>query len=176
MKNLTNTNETCGRSERENDKLYNNKNNNRRNNNSNNKNKNNTNNSNSNNLRKQSNYRKKGNDDECNFIEHTAQWGDTCVQIDDSDEDTLRVYCQNVNGIFDTDGRGLDEAFHHMRTTKANVFTFNETHGDDTNPEARNVLRRSKQKLWQNQDVFVPSKPRLQARQLKDLQNQEETW
>ncbi len=140
-------------SERENKtQLYNStNNNNRRNNTSNNKNKNNIRKNNSNNLgnktistqtkKKQSGYRKKGHDDNCNFIEHTAEWGDMCVQIKDSNEDTLQVYCQNVKGIFDPDGLGLDEAFHHMRTLKANVFTFNKTHGDDTNPEVRNVLR-----------------------------------
>ena len=128
MKTPTNTKESSSGSERENKtQLYNSKNNNNRRNNSRNKrNKNNKRKNNSNNLgnktkKKQSGYGKKGHDDNCNFIEHTAEWGDMCVRIDDSDEDTLRVYCQNVNGIFDRDGLGLDEAFHHMQTLKANV-------------------------------------------------------
>ena len=165
MKPPTNTKESNSGSEQENKtQLYNSKNNNnRRNNSRNNRNKNNSNNlvnktTSTQTKKKQSGYGKKGHDDNCNFIEHTAEWGDMCVQIDDSDKDTLRVYCQNVNGIFDRDGLGLDEAFHHMRTLKANVFTFNETHGDDTNPETRNVLRRSKQRLWQNQDGFCTIK------------------
>ena len=169
MRNPNHPKESSGKSERNNNKkLYNSKNNNRRNNDSSNKNNNKKNNSNNlgnsttntrakTNTTKQNEYRKKKHDGEW-FIEHAAAWGDMCVRIDDRDEDTLRVYCQNVNGIFDRDGLGLDEAFHHMRTTKAHVFTFNETHGDDTNPEARNVLRRSKQRLWKNQDGFCTIK------------------
>ena len=90
--------------------------------------------------------------DEWNFIEQGAQWGDKCKKINDGDKDTLRVYCQNVNGIYDSDGLKLNEAFHYMRTVKASVFTFNETHGDDKNPEARKILRESKQRVWRDQD------------------------
>ena len=41
-----------------------------------------------------------------------------------------------------------------MRTVKASIFTFNATHGDDKNPEARKILRESKQRLWSDQDSF----------------------
>ena len=102
--------------------------------------------------------------EEWNVIQNSEQWGDICIPIDDGNEETMRLYCQNVNGIYDIDGLGLDETFHHMRTTKAHIFTLNETHGDDTNPEARAVLRRSKQRLWQNQDGFVRSTHHLQMR------------
>ena len=51
--------------------------------------------------------------------------------------DILRLYCQNVNGIFDYDGIGLDDAFHIMRIFGADIFTFNKTHGDDTNPNLK---------------------------------------
>ena len=92
--------------------------------------------------------------DDWAFIAQEAQWGDRCDKIDDNDEDTLRIYCQNVNGIYDGDGIALEEAFHYMRTVKAGIFTFNETHGDDTNPEARKILRESKQRIWGDQDSF----------------------
>ena len=39
-----------------------------------------------------------------------------------------------------------------MRTVKASVFTFNERHGDDKNPEARKILRESNQRVRRDQD------------------------
>ena len=152
------------------EQLYNRKNNNRRVNNdennketNNNKNNNNNNNlchnnnsnsnkSNQNRLQQQKEIQREH--EEWNIIQNIEPWGDNCIPIDDGDEETMRLYCQNVNGIYDIDGLGLNETFHHMRTTKAHIFTLNETHGDDTNPDARAVLRRSKQRLWQNQDGF----------------------
>ena len=76
--------------------------------------------------------------DRWKFLEQEVQWGDRCDEI--NNDDTLRIYCQNVNGIYDGEGLGLNEAFHYMRTLKASIFTFNETHGDDKNPEARKIL------------------------------------
>ena len=71
-------------------------------------------------------------------------WGDPCDDLPPEHNDILRLYCQNVNGIFDQHGIGLDDAFHTMRTLGADIFTFNETHGDDTNPKSKMVVRRSK--------------------------------
>ena len=73
-------------------------------------------------------------------ITNEEPWGDACVDIDEKDQDILRIYCQNVNGIFDENGTGLDEAFHTMRSLHANIFTFNETHGDDLNPKTKNII------------------------------------
>ena len=93
------------------------------------------------NNKKQKNAKKRKHkeQDDWSFIKQEAQWGDQCNEIEDNDEDTLRIYCQNVNGIYDGEGLGLEEAFHTMRTVKAGIFTFNETHGDNTNPEARKI-------------------------------------
>jgi hypothetical protein len=60
------------------------------------------------------------------------------------------VYCQNVSGIFDREGIGLDSAFNEIKQAGADIFTFNETHGDELNATARRVLRLSKQRMWTN--------------------------
>ena len=73
-------------------------------------------------------------------ISKEEPWGDACIDIEEDDQEVLRIYCQNVNGIFDIDGTGLDEAFHTMRSLRANIFTFNETHGDDLNPKTKNII------------------------------------
>ena len=70
-------------------------------------------------------------------------WGDPCIDLPPQHNDILRLYCQNVNGIFDPHGIGMDDAFHTMQTLGADIFTFNETHGDDTNPQSKMVIRRS---------------------------------
>ena len=49
-----------------------------------------------------------------NFIRQEAQWSDRCEEIDNNNDNTLRMYCQNVNGIYDGEEIGLDEAFHYM--------------------------------------------------------------
>jgi hypothetical protein len=51
------------------------------------------------------------------------------------DEDTPyeQIYSQNdVSGIFDRDGIGLDSAFKEIKQAGADIFTFNETHGGKT--------------------------------------------
>jgi hypothetical protein len=58
----------------------------------------------------------------------------------------VRVYCQNVCGIFDRQGIELDSAFKEIKQAEADIFTFNETHGDESNATARRELRLSKQK------------------------------
>ena len=68
--------------------------------------------------------------------------------ITDNDTPYVRVYCQNVNGIFDRDGIGLDSAFREVKQAGADIFTFNETHGDDSNATARRALRLSKHRMW----------------------------
>ena len=84
-------------------------------------------------------------------IKNEAPWGNACIDIDEDDQDVLRIYCQNVNGIFDTNDIGLDEAFHTMHILHANIFTFNETHGNDLNLKTKKILRKSQQKIWQQQ-------------------------
>jgi hypothetical protein len=75
------------------------------------------------------------------------------------DDDTLymRVYCQNVSGIFNRDGIGLDLAFKEIKQASADIFTFNETHGDESNATARKALRLSKQRMWKdnNEDCKI---------------------
>jgi hypothetical protein len=68
----------------------------------------------------------------------------------DNDTPYVRLYCQNVNGIFDREGIGLDSAFKEMKQAGADIFTFNETHGDESNAAARRALRLSKQRMWRS--------------------------
>ena len=81
-------------------------------------------------------------------------WGDPCNDLPPVHSDILRLYCQNVNGIFDQNGIGLDEAFQTMRTLGADIFTFNETHGDDTNPKSKMVVRRSESRVLKQNNGF----------------------
>ena len=78
-------------------------------------------------------------------------FGHICDDIAiDNDTPYVRVYCQNVNGIFDREGIGLDTAFREVKQAGADIFTFNETHGDESNSTARRALRLSKQRMWSN--------------------------
>lgn len=52
------------------------------------------------------------------FIEQKAQWGDRCDEIDDNDKDTLRIYCQNVNGIYDGEGIAQKKRFTSCKQLK----------------------------------------------------------
>jgi hypothetical protein len=65
-------------------------------------------------------------------------FGHVCddIAIDD-DTPYIRVYCQNVSGIFDREGIGLDSAFNEIKQASADIFTFNETHGDELSATAR---------------------------------------
>ncbi|OEU23095.1 hypothetical protein FRACYDRAFT_233261 [Fragilariopsis cylindrus CCMP1102] len=69
----------------------------------------------------------------------------------------VRVYCQNVCGIYDRDGIGLDSAFNEMKQAGADIFTFNETHGDESNAMARRATKMSKQRMWRdnNEDCKI---------------------
>jgi len=79
--------------------------------------------------------------------EENLPFGNICDDIAiDNDTPYVRLYCQNVNGIFDRDGIGLDLAFREIKQAGADIFTFNETHGDDSNAVARRALRLSKQR------------------------------
>jgi hypothetical protein len=55
-----------------------------------------------------------------------------------------------VSGIFDREGIGLDLAFKEIKQAGADIFTFNETHGDETKAVARRALRLSKQRMWRD--------------------------
>jgi hypothetical protein len=55
-----------------------------------------------------------------------------------------------VSGIFDRDGIGLDSAFKEIKQAGADIFTFNETHGDETKAVARRALRLLKQRMWRD--------------------------
>jgi hypothetical protein len=80
-------------------------------------------------------------------------FGHICDDIAiDNDTPYVRLYCQNVNGIFDRDGIGLDSTFKEMKQAGADIFTFNETHGDESNADARRALRLSKQRMWRDND------------------------
>ena len=70
-------------------------------------------------------------------------WGDPCYNIPADHDNILHLYCQNVNGIFDTDNIGLNDAFHTMRTLGADIFTFNKTPSNDVNPKLKMAVHRS---------------------------------
>ena len=75
----------------------------------------------------------------------------------DNDTPYVRVYCQNVCGIYDREGIGLDSTFKEIKQAGADIFTLNETHGDESNATARRVLRLSKQRMWRdnNEDCKI---------------------
>jgi hypothetical protein len=76
-------------------------------------------------------------------------FGNVCDDIViDNDTPYVRMYCQNVNGIFDREGIGLDAVFNEIKQAGADIFTFNKTHGDESNANARRALRLSKQRMW----------------------------
>ena len=60
-------------------------------------------------------------------------------------------------GIYDREGAGLDSAFKEIKQAGADIFTFNETHGDESNATARRALRLSKQRMWRdnNEDCKI---------------------
>jgi hypothetical protein len=85
-------------------------------------------------------------------------FGHVCDNIAiDNDTPYIRVYCQNVCGIFNKDGLGLDSAFKEIKRAGADIFTFNETHGDESNALARRARRLSKQRMWKdnNEDCKI---------------------
>jgi hypothetical protein len=75
----------------------------------------------------------------------------------DNDTPYIRLYCQNVCGIYDREGIGMDSAFKEIKQAGADIFTFNETHGDESNAIARRALRLSKQRMWRdnNEDCKI---------------------
>jgi hypothetical protein len=78
-------------------------------------------------------------------------FGHVCDDISvDDDTPYVRIYCQNVSGIFDREGIGLDSAFKEIKQAGADIFTFNETHRDETKAVARRALRLSKQRMWRD--------------------------
>jgi hypothetical protein len=90
--------------------------------------------------------------------QENSPFGHACDDIAvGNDTPYVRVYCQNVSGIFDRDGIGLDSAFKEIKQAGADIFTFNETHGDESNATARKVLRMSKQRMWKdnNEDCKI---------------------
>jgi hypothetical protein len=62
-----------------------------------------------------------------------------------------------VCGIFDRDGIGLYSAFREVKQAGADIFTFNETHRDESNALARRVTRLSKERMWKdnNEDCII---------------------
>jgi hypothetical protein len=54
-------------------------------------------------------------------------------------------------------GIGLDSVFKEIKQAGTDIFTFNKTHGDESNVTARRVLRLSKQRMWRdnNEDCKV---------------------
>jgi hypothetical protein len=90
--------------------------------------------------------------------EDNLPFGHVCddIALDDTTQ-YVRIYCQNVSGIFDRDGIGLDSAFKEIKQAGADIFTFNETHGDESNAKARRAIRMSKQRTWKdnNEDCKI---------------------
>ena len=91
---------------------------------------------------------------EAETISPNTPWGDLRTPLTDTDATTLRVYSQNLNGIFDYDGSGLDEAFHAVRTIGSSIFTFQETHGDKLNLKSNGIMQKSARKIWRDQHSF----------------------
>jgi hypothetical protein len=80
--------------------------------------------------------------------EDNLPFGHVCddIALDDTTQ-YVRTYCKNVIGIFDRDGIGLDSAFKEIKQAGADIFTFNKTHGDESNATARRAIRMSKQRM-----------------------------
>ena len=94
------------------------------------------------------------NTNKANNVLPDSPWGDRRTPLTDDDTSTLRIYSQNLNGIYDRDGTGLDEAFHAIRTTGSTIFTFQETHGDKLNLKSNGIMRKSARKVWRDQHCF----------------------
>jgi hypothetical protein len=78
-------------------------------------------------------------------------FGHICDDIAvDNDTPYVRLYRQNVCGIYDREGIRLDSVFKEIKQAGTDIFTFNETHGDESNATARIVLRLSKQRMWRD--------------------------
>ncbi|OEU09351.1 hypothetical protein FRACYDRAFT_248200 [Fragilariopsis cylindrus CCMP1102] len=92
-----------------------------------------------------------------NITQTNMPFGHICDNSAIDNTPYIRVYCQNVCGIYDRDGIGLDSAFKEIKHAGADIFTFNETHGDESNPLARRVTRMSKQRMWRdnNEDCKI---------------------
>jgi hypothetical protein len=91
---------------------------------------------------------------EMKVTQENTPFGHVCDDIAvDNNTPYVRVYCQNVSGIFDRDGIGLDSAFKEIKQAGADIFTFNETHGDESNATARRALRLPKQRMWKNNNA-----------------------
>jgi hypothetical protein len=74
--------------------------------------------------------------------QNNIPFGHVCDDIAvDDDTPYVRIYCQNVSGIFDREGIGLDSALKEIKQAGADIFTFNETHGNKTKAVARRALR-----------------------------------
>jgi hypothetical protein len=75
----------------------------------------------------------------------------------DNDTPYVRVYCQNVCGIYDRERIGLESAFKEIKQAGADIFMFNETHGNESNATARRVLKLSKERMWSdnNEDCKI---------------------
>jgi hypothetical protein len=60
------------------------------------------------------------------MTQENIPFGHVCDDIAvDDDTPYIRVYCQNVSGIFDRDGIGLDSAFREIKQANADIFMFN---------------------------------------------------
>ena len=87
------------------------------------------------------------------LLSKNDDWGDTLLpRIMYENDDFIRIYSQNVNGVTDSEGTQLDLAFNCMNKTEADIFTFNETHYDKTNPVARKALTKSMNRLYKKKN------------------------
>ena len=77
-------------------------------------------------------------------------WGDRKRTITDNDNNILRLYSQNTNGIFDSK-TSIDAAFNAIRDEGASIFCFQETHQDVLNPQSFKLCNQSRTEVWQNQ-------------------------
>lgn len=83
----------------------------------------------------------------------TESWGEACIPLSEN-SGVIRLYSQNLNGIFDREGLGLDEAFHTMRSSNVDIFAFTETHGDNNNAKSKFVMNKSTSRVWKSQGGF----------------------
>ena len=68
------------------------------------------------------------------------------------DDDCIRIYSQNMNRIYDKEVMELDAAFTSMHEVEADVFIFNEIHGDDQNPLMRQALTKSRRRIYKRKE------------------------
>ena len=77
-------------------------------------------------------------------------WGDRREFILNSDDATIRLYSQNVNGLFGKE-TGLKTAFHQLQSAGTSIFCIQKTHQDKLNQLDSQRCGKTKKDVWDNQ-------------------------